>query len=357
MNKSFSNTTRYLFWYPYGLGDIVMLVPLIKKIENQNGSLKNHIFIFKDQTSLNLALFFFPSINAAIFNGNFISLNFLILIKKILRCSVIISPMLSRRYFSYLFLFLFCKKLLVPNNFFNNSLLWMKVAPSNLLTFSGHQASFLIDFYSLADKSFNPSGANPCDINIKNKEKSISRAKMLNIGVGLSCGHLEKHKIPSPEFFSSYFNELSTNINFKISIFGTFFDKPIIESFMKDLNKNIQTEEFLNLDFQDLFNEISCCDFGVSGTTGQGHMFAVSNIKLITFTGVTDEFKNGPLSDKQLYINHNFECGPCYSDNYKYGCARIKCMDLISIDYAVSKSLKFIKGEESGYIENIQQLS
>lgn len=353
MDPSIKNSQRYLFWYPYGLGDIIMLVPLIKKIKNQNGSLKNHTFIFKDKASLNLASFFFPNINAAVFNGSFFSFNFLIVIKRILECNAIVSPMLSRRYLNYLFLFLFWKKFFVPNNFFKSSSLWMRVVPYNLLTFSGHQASFLIYFYSQANKNFRPSDINPSDINFKSNEKNILKPPRLNIGVGLSCGQHEKHKIPSPEFFSSYFNELSTHINFKLSLFGTSSDKPIIESFMKDLSKKIETEEFLSLNFQDLFNQMSCCDIGVSGTTGLGHMFAVSNVKLITFTGVTDERKNGPLSNKQLYINHNLNCGPCYSDNYTSGCNRLKCMDLISINNSVSQSLKFIQGERNGYIENI----
>ena len=337
---------KFIFWYPYGLGDIVMLCPLIHEIKNSNIPLEDHLFIFKDNASVKLAHEYFPELECFVFKRKIFSRNFLDFLFFASSCKKIIAPMLSRKFQSYLPLLIFFKDTYVPNNFFSQSFLWLKNLSTNLLSFKGHQSMYLMYAYSKVNKiftykdssSYKVKPLNLRDVS-KNNEKNI-------VAVGLSCGPHERHKLPSARYFAKFINLMHEYIDLEVFLFGISSDRDLMSNFKENLLPNINCRELIDLDFSDLFNHISICNFGIAGTTGQGHMFASTGIKMITFSGVTDFEKNGPLSENQIPLSHDFKCGPCYSDDYQYGCKNIACMDYIPLEDSVKKTLNFLKEEK-----------
>lgn len=348
---------KIIFWYPYGLGDVIMISPLIRRLEERS-LLKKHVFIFKDQASINLAKEYCQDVECLKLNKKIFSIEFLKLVSYLLLSKKIIAPMLSRKLVNYLFFLVFLKRLYAPNNFFKKSFLWMKINSINLYSSNNHQTSFILKFYSMSEKSLAYKKVLGEEILIHQpKKKYHNPENICKLAIGISCGSIESHKIPSPKYFANFINTLSKNIELEINFFGINSDEELFNEFINYADKTLLINKHFGYSFSKLFNVLSKCDVGLSGNTGQGHMFAASGLRLITFTGVTNENISGPLAEEQLYLSHSYPCGPCYTDIYNRGCQKINCMDTISIVDGVDQSVNFIENKKNEVIKNIQRIS
>lgn len=348
---------KIIFWYPYGLGDVIMISPLLSRLKERT-LLNKHLFIFKDQASIDLAKEYCQDIDCLKLNKKIFSIEFLKLISYLLLSKKIIAPMLSRKLVNYLFFMVFLKRLYAPNNFFKKSFLWMKINPINLYSSNNHQTSFILKFYAMSEKSLTYKKVSGDEILIyQPKKKNYNPENICKLAIGISCGSIESHKIPSPRYFANFINSLSKNIKLEINFFGINSDEDLYNEFINYADKSLLIKKHFGYSFSKLFTKLSKCDVGLAGNTGQGHMFAASGLRLITFTGVTNENISGPLAKEQLYLSHSYSCGPCYTDIYNRGCQKINCMDTISIADAVIESVNFIKDNKNEFIKNIQQIS
>ena len=71
---------------------------------------------------------------------------------------------------------------------------------------------------------------------------------------------------------------------------------------------------------------MSECEAGITGTTGQGHIASTCMDNLIVFDGVTSDAASGPIVKNKYVISHVRVCGPCYNEDFLYGCG-VACMN------------------------------
>lgn len=182
---------------------------------------------------------------------------------------------------------------------------------------------------------------------------TISKPAKIIIGVGLSCGILERHKIPNPAIFANFLNLISIESYDQINLYGTNEDVILFNDFLKHFTHKDKVKFITNLSFNGLRKNISECIFFISGTTGQGHIASTTNIPMVIFSGVTCDEASGPLVNNKLIIKHQLACGPCYEESFLFGCGRL-CMDEL---FTESNSKSFINFTDQIFVANKSNIS
>jgi ADP-heptose:LPS heptosyltransferase len=84
-----------------------------------------------------------------------------------------------------------------------------------------------------------------------------------------------------------------------------------------------------------LIEEIQKCNIGIAGTTGQGHIMAAADLPMLVLAGVTNPYQSGPYASRVALLLHRYICGPCYQENFRFGCKKVNCMDTLDISEGV----------------------
>jgi hypothetical protein len=177
------------------------------------------------------------------------------------------------------------------------------------------------------------------------KNKSVKNVIPI-IVLGISSGTLERNKIPSPGYFANFVNRLSLLKNCHYLIVSSPDDCEVIQEFRANVQKDVCITELKNLALRELVNIIKYADLAISGTTGQGHIFSLCNIPMLVFSGVTDFNQSGPFVKVVNTISHQYPCGPCYDQSYRFGCGR-NCMNDINTEQAVHDALEILNKSHS----------
>jgi len=250
----------------------------------------------------------------------------------------IIAPLATRSLLSCIFFIgLFNKKVIVPYGFLKSRLLNIHIHNENINSFNGHQVNYIRSFLGISEQ---------LPIRICTTKKPIDG--IYRLALGISCGRLEKHKIPSPEWFAKIINIAASTNNLEIHLFGLSSDIPLITQFEKNLDKNIRLIKHIDLYPEELLEIISKCNLGISGIVGQAHIMSIAQIPQIVVCGVTNPWESGPFIDTLAIIKHDLACGPCYNHiNYRFGCSRIDCMNEINANYAADVISSLIETPQS----------
>lgn len=337
----FSNRKIILF-IPNGIGDILMALPLIRRLLSQIPP-KSLAIVVSNAIQKKLLEKSIES-NVVIysrFNRNKFSQFFLLLKLIAFNANICFAPLISKKLVNKIFLFLTFTKTIVPKGM--GAKYWPNLIESGIRidSFGGHQVNYYLSFVG---SYFNHLDINPVNFpEMKLLSYSVpqrSKSDKPIIAFGISCGVLERHKIPDPRIFAKIANQVASDIPAKILIFGTAEDLPLLVKFEASLNPSIELTKLVDMPLDQLITALSCCDVGVCGTTGQGHMMAAASLPVLILSGVTSELESGPYTEIVGVVKHDLPCGPCYGENYRFGCGKIACMDLIDAGLA-SNYLKF----------------
>lgn len=339
-----------LIFIPYGIGDALMAVPAIRRLASIHGA-------------ENVAVVVRGSIQSQ-FLRNLVSPKLRILERDRwkrfaeialwwsifrLRPQFVAAPMLSQRRLRLTFFCALFSRTLVPSDFMSHKFLKVEPASVCLEEFDGHQVNYFVQFLSELEPALDRSKVSEYEWRSDGVEVQVGiSATPIRVAVGLSCGVLERHKIPSPEWMATFINSLAKVEFVEVVIPTSRSDEPIVQRLLKNLDPKVKIDVLFDLSPEELFSKLQACALGVSGTTGQGHMMAVVNIPMLVLAGVTNPYESGPYVQRALILNHSFACGPCYQKNFIKGCGRVACMETLDVEEGVRKAVKLLRDPQAG---------
>lgn len=339
-----------LIFIPYGIGDALMAVPAIRRLAALHGA-------------ENVAVVVRGSIQSQ-FLRNLVSPNLCILERDRwkrfgeialwwsifrLRPKFVAAPMLSHSRLRLTFFCALYSRALVPSDFMSHKFLMVKPASVCLEEFDGHQVNYFVQFLSELEPAIDRSKVTECEWRSDSTKVQVGNfVTPIRVAVGVSCGALERHKIPSPEWMATFINGLAKVEFVEVVIPASRSDEPIVQRLIKNLDPKVKIDVLLDLSPEELFSKLQTCVLGVSGTTGQGHMMAVVNLPMLVLAGVTNPYESGPYVRRALILNHSFACGPCYQKNYIKGCGRVTCMETLDVEEGVRKAIKLLRDPQAG---------
>ncbi len=320
-----------------GLGDLIMASPALNSYLKSGNKKKTFIILSKTKHIEMLKLLVSGNYSAYALDRSVFGL-IKLYVRIFFARGPIVAPALSSKRKSLIGLCLLNKKI-YTNSRAAFPIPWLVTRlEMNMYDNEEHQVNYYINFISDVMKINMPKLS--CMPNYFDKNKSVKNVIPL-IVLGISSGGLEKSKIPSPSYFANLVNRLSLIKNCQYLLVSTPYDCDVIQEFRAKVQKDVCITELKNLAFQELVNIIKYADLAISGTTGQGHIFSTCNIPMLVFSGVTDHNQSGPFAKVVNLINHKYPCGPCYDEEYRFGCGR-NCMDDINTDEAVRYALEIL---------------
>ena len=339
-----------LIFLPYGIGDIIMSIPALKRLFKVYNYDQVFIVIANNTQNQLLNSFFKNPVNTIIYsNQKFINLfNLFYNICKI-KPHYIYAPLINHNFSRILFFLLTTKRTFIPLNAIPFKFLNLIPSTISLETFKGHQVNYYINFFNQGHKNLSLEVAKHSELKFDFPKDNLVQIKnYYNIVIGLSCGFAERHKIPSPRYFAELVNKLSKLISCKFYLIGNSNDSVLIDDFLSNIqNKNL-INNIINDNISNTLLSMSQFDLGITGTTGQGHMMSVGDFPLLVFGGVTEPLESGPYAERVKILKHSFECGPCYQATFKYGCRQFQCMEMLNIDLAVQYVVDLLKNDQFG---------
>lgn len=308
---------------PNGFGDLVMIAPFARE------ALKNKTLdtiIVKSIKHAELLQSLDVNCNFIYFSRNNYFSMLLLALRLLCNRPTVYCPLLSNKISTHLFVCLLAKTAFVPNQTLH---LWNEksVLPSFDQRGNEHLTNYFESFFlatSLITADFNFLDHYFWDEICK----PISSGTQADIAVLLSCGVPERHKIPSPKIFAEITNKLNQKKIRSVLLVGTSNDTPLLRDFVSHLNPSLRVEMLIDASFAQLLEALAGCQMAITGTTGQGHIAGLVVNSLVVFDGVTKDATSGPMAKSKLLCTVNMKCGPCYGEDFLFGCG-YKCMEMV----------------------------
>ncbi len=325
-----------IFFLTNGIGDILMAIPALRRLIQARG-VKGVAVVVSSPIHRQLLLQFITQDLRVLvrFDGrNFPNLR--LWVKMLfLRADVVSAPLLSRKCLHIAFFASLIHRVQVPFSFIHSSFLGLQPSRLMLEHFPGHQVNFFVQFLAELDPSIDSSIVDPAEFSLLDRQASIgsqTSRKVPRIAVGVSCIEHERHKIPSPLVFARLLNALARLQPFELFLFGSSSDQKLIDILLSSLTQGVSVIQAIGLPIKELIGLLGECELGISGTTGQGHMMAAAGLPMLVMAGVTNPYESGPYVQRAAVLCHGYDCGPCYQETYRLGCARFSCMEALDVE-------------------------
>ena len=267
------------------------------------------------------------------------------------RPDLIIAPLLSDRLLSKIFFASLFSDVIVPSGAIKRQILFVGRLKVPLSLSDMHQVDYIVRFIGYHIKEFNTSRVLPHEILLdRSKQKPMPRqqSRPPRLVFGISCGLMERHKVPKPKTFATLANKIARYLDYELVIIGDKNDSGIIEELVVHLDPRLLKEVIVDRSIGDTIRYIAECDLGITGTTGQGHMMAASGLPMVILAGVTNPHESAPFAERAEVIRHNLPCGPCYQESFRFGCGKYLCMDSINLDEIVAAVMRIITNSDQG---------
>ncbi len=339
-----------IFFLPNGIGDTLMALPAIRRLIALRG-LDQVTVVVSSKLHKRILQQFIGNGVVTIERYDGKRFPHLRLFLKMFRMrATIVAPMLSRKWKHSLFFLLLGKRVLVPASFLHRSVVNLRRASISLESFDGHQVNFFVQFLSEFAPQLDCRPVDCQELGLVKAATASTRTRpgVKRVAVGINCGPLESHKIPSPALFARLLNALAHKIDIELLVVGNSDDRPQIDALFSTLDMGILVELAIGLPIEDVIVRMGECDLGLSGTTGQGHMMAAAALPMLVLAGVTNPRESGPYVQRAAILRHRFVCGPCYQESYRVGCGRIACMETLDVEEGVALALKLLTEPEFG---------
>lgn len=344
-------STHFVIFQPNGLGDLLMLLPFIRKaVESVEPGRLTLVLANRQQATIvrkvirsPIRIFLrkdgkpFPSIR---------------LYAKLwlINNAVIFAPLLSSKMKSKLFFGVLGKSVVVPRNVIPLRIGKVHTSELSLATYQGHQVLYYFDF--LASMRVRAPTNEDELLSLTRlatpSRQSLGRNTKHRIALGISCGSEEQHKIPRKEFFAELVNAIAEKNTCSVALIGGVSDTAAVNEMAALLSRNIEVIKLIDKDPIELIAVMSEYSLGIAGTTGQGHMMAAAGLPMLVLSGVTNPYNSGPYSHRVAILRHEYECGPCYQEEYRFGCRLVKCMDHLSVAHGVRLAESLLNDEQFG---------
>ncbi|AZV47317.1 hypothetical protein C3L23_08540 [Nautilia sp. PV-1] len=170
----------------------------------------------------------------------------------------------------------------------------------------------------------------------------VNEKKLFNkdIKIGFHIGsnkQFEKKRWEKSKFIK-LINKIKSNFG---NIETIIFSGPDEQNESQEVAEMTNSKLLLNLPFNRLAKEISVCDVFINTDSGLGHIASCfENIEIFTIFGPAKDYKAKPYSKKAHVIKLGLECQPCYGTDRFKKCKNLECLKNLSVDYVYDFILK-----------------
>ncbi|MEZ8145396.1 glycosyltransferase family 9 protein [Enterovibrio norvegicus] len=309
-----------------GNGDIVMATPSLKLLAKSHNLLVILKYPFQKEILQNAGIecdiLYLPSRSVASIAKLYIAI-FKMWLKD--RSRAFYAPMMPESTFSSIFL-----KLLPCKTVVSNGMGWPKGMQMSDLS-DLHQVREVAAFFARAGKLSLTTNINELEY----RDVTVNSTTSKTIAIGITCGAAEKHKIPTPAKFAHLINFIhKKDPEYKFLVPFLSSERAWFEELKDSVEDSSCLVSIVDEPFDKLVEALSKCRFGISGTTGHGHIFAYVGLPVVCFSGVADYAKSGPFTKKIYPVELNLPCAPCYQNSFGLGCGRKDCMEMIDLTIA-----------------------
>ncbi len=329
--------TRVLLFLPNGLGDLLMALPTLRALLEREP---------KDSVDVVVANAAQKGILQELFGGRIgcyvrydgrqasqLRLWWALFCKRYAR---IYAPLVSRRWYVRLFFAGLFTTVYLPSSR-PSRFLDLRFSGLSLVASKMHQVNYLLRFCEIhvdgvgrRERFVELEPGAPAML-LARRVADNQRERRIKLAVGISCGAAERHKIPSPTYFARVVNALAAERPVDVVVFGTSADSRLLDDFKSALTTGLVVETLVDLPVLRVVAELSTCQVGLVGTTGQGHMMAAADLPLVVVAGVTNPHESGPFAERVLIVKHELKCGPCYQEGFGGGCGLLRCMEFLDV--------------------------
>lgn len=346
------NRTMIVFFLPNGIGDTLMAIPALRRLVKVRGVTNVAVVVSNRLHTHLLRCFIDPGLRTIErYDGRRFPHFRLWALLWTLGAEAICAPMLSRKPLHVAFFASLFQRVHVPSSFISESLLLLRPSKLALEHFDGHQVNFFVQFLAELEPNIDRSLVEVAELKAISHHRSncasYTRA-VARIVVGISCGEIERHKIPGPSFFASLLNSVARHQSIQLLLIGSSSDRSLIDELCCLLSPGIPIELVIDLPIEVLIQRICECDLGISGTTGQGHMMAAAGLPMLVLAGVTNPYESGPYVKRAAVVRHRYACGPCYQETYRIGCGRVACMETLDVEEAARLAEQLLNDTDFG---------
>lgn len=327
---------RTLFICTHGIGDIIMMMPLILAIKKSGGEL---FFVTKDKVVFDVIKYFlgnheYCALDRLEGNGlrRFLSLVTWIRSKKI---DVSISQYgVSPPLYSLLTWLSGVRiRLGWKGNFsFLNT--------HSLSPEGGHKVIENARLFNIVSKELS-------GLDLYLEEFSHPASSISKIILGPGSGDLESHKRWPKEKFAELARLIALELSIPVFILGGPDEEELCGDIAK-LSESVLVESVAGkLSIKESLDFMKGSSLVVSNCNGVSHLAASVGAFVVGLYGPTNHKLTGPFSNKFRPIETGLECAPCYRRGYISGCGNPVCMEDISVDtvfYEVKRVIRKING-------------
>jgi len=342
-----------VFFLPNGIGDTLMAIPALRRLAAIHGTGNITVVISSSFHRTILVAFLGEALHTIErYDGRPLPHLRLFLRLLFTRIDVLYAPLLSRKPGHLPFFLFLGKRTLVPSSFLGRNFCRLVRSDTSLETSTGHQVNYFVQFLAQLEPRLNRAPVAPEELApvpaASVPAAGLGAGRPCRVALGISCGPLERHKIPSAKGFASLVNALAGRAEFEWVVIGTAADQALIDEFAEGLAAPDRVRRMIDLPIGDLVEQLRSCDLGISGTTGQGHMMAAAGIPMLVLAGVTEPFESGPYTRRGAILRHRLPCGPCYQGIFRFGCQKIPCMETLDVEAGADLAIRLLTDPRFG---------
>lgn len=158
-----------------------------------------------------------------------------------------------------------------------------------------------------------------------------SLSQKLIIGIHPGCMAKNSYRRWPREYFVQLINQINQNFNCSVVIIGGPDELEQAKYIHANTTSLLLSGEFL----AKVAAVISCFDYFINTDSGLGHIAACFDIKTLTIFGPGDERHTAPFSELNSIIRLNLSCAPCVSKKTRK--CKYECLNQMSPDLVFSK--------------------
>lgn len=337
---------------PQGIGDVIMTIPVIKKIAEK----KTVDFSISVKSEIEAAVIreLCPELKIVfivlqdIFKKTSTFIAFFVLVKRIRKLSpdIILTQFNISAVKSSLTSFLSGVKVRVgwegPFSFLNT----VTLRPSGQHKIAENMKSLeILDIDSENTRITYPIFQSD-RVNSSNAQiDTILKSNLTKIAISPGSQEFDIHKRWPKSNFSKLINEfLANHENILVCLIGNEREKQLCEEIIKNVD---QKNNVINLagktSIPELLYFLSKVNLTITNCNGISHIACAANSPIIGLYGPTDYNLTGPISKKFVPITAGLDCSPCYRRDYRTGCENPFCMERIQVEEVYIKVNDLIK--------------
>jgi lipopolysaccharide heptosyltransferase II len=158
----------------------------------------------------------------------------------------------------------------------------------------------------------------------------VDHRKDCLIAIAPGSGDLESHKRWPIDKYKELIDRFDSHNEIKFVLVGS-KSELLLGNMITKVNNSKIINKIGELSITDTAHLLSLCKLAVCNCNGLSHLASGVGTKVIGLYGPTNPYLTGPYSDKFESISMHYNCSPCYKKGFIEGCGEAHCMTDIPV--------------------------